>query len=157
MPGALPLNTPRPFRLSDFCQQKSRHGRSSDDDLLMPGALPLKSGGLKPCCFGTNIHRMFSEALATPRPFRLSDFCQQKSRHGRSSDDDLLMPEALPLKSGGGIPPERYFSWRNGIKTNTYPPKPVFSWTKAFRPRDLSLTYIELKEKIEEYELFIYI
>jgi len=45
MPGALPLNTPRPFRLSDFCKQKSRHGRSSDDDLLMPGALPLKSGG----------------------------------------------------------------------------------------------------------------
>ena len=102
---------------------------------FMPGALPLN----------------------TPRPFRLSDFCQQKSRHGRSSDDDLLMPEALPLKSGGGIPPERHFSWINGIKTKTYPPKPVFSWTKAFRPRDLSLTYIELKEKIEEYELFIYI
>ena len=39
----------------------------------------------------------------------------------------------------------------------TFPPKPVFSWTKAFRPRDLSLTDIELKEKIEEYELLIYI
>ena len=56
---------------------------------FMPGALPLNAGGLKPYCFGTNIHRMFSKALATPRPLRLSDFLQ-KSRPGRSSDDDFL-------------------------------------------------------------------
>jgi hypothetical protein len=42
MPGALPLYTPRPLRLSNFCKQKSRPGRSSDDDLLMPGALKRK-------------------------------------------------------------------------------------------------------------------
>ena len=85
----------------------------------------------------------------------------------------VFMPRC-PLSPAVDIPPERCFSWRNGIKTKvcpskpsllwtngiktkTYPPKPVFSWTKVFRPRDLSLTDIELKEKFEEYELLIYI
>ena len=38
MPGALPLNTPRPFRLSVFSHKNTRHGRSPAGDFYTENA-----------------------------------------------------------------------------------------------------------------------
>ena len=53
---------------------------------FMPRGSAPKPGGLKPYCFGTNIHRMFSKALATPRPLA---FVRSEHGVGRRSDERM--------------------------------------------------------------------